>query len=69
MKHFMRYHSSKNNHWANVSISDTDFEQTLKAYENHKMWPCIYKAVVYIWTFLSLRTNSLFFFPKFLATH
>ena len=50
-------------------ISDTDFEQTLKAYENHKMWPCIYKAVVHIWTFLSLRTNSLFFFPKFLAAH
>ena len=30
-------------------ISDTEFEQTLKAYENHKMEPRIYKAVVHIW--------------------
>ena len=49
-------------------ISDNEFEQTLKAYENNKMQPCIYKAVVYIWSFLSLGTNSFFFFSKFLAT-
>ena len=42
--------------------SHTGFEQTLKAYENHKMQPCIYKAVVHIWSFLSLGTNGLFFF-------
>ena len=35
-------------------ISDTDFEQTLKACKNHKMWTCIYKAIVHIWSFLSL---------------
>ena len=34
-------------------ISDTDFEQTLKAYENHNL---------HIWSFLSLETNGLFFF-------
>ena len=50
-------------------ISDTDFEQNLKAYENHKIQPCIYKAVVHIWSFLSLGTIGLIFFSKFLATH
>ena len=30
-------------------ISDTDYEQNLKAYENHKMLPCIYKATLHIW--------------------
>ena len=49
-------------------ISDTDFEQTLKAYENHKMQPSIYKAVVYFWSFLSLGINDLFFINS-LATH
>ena len=27
----------QNNHWANASDTDTDFEQTLKAYESDKM--------------------------------
>ena len=49
-------------------ISDTDFVQTLKAYENHKTQLCIYKAVVHIWSFLFLGTNGVFF-SKFLATH
>ena len=52
-------------------ISDTDSEETLKAYENHKMQPCMYKAVVHIWSFLSLGMDGFFFFPppKFLTTH
>ena len=51
-------------------ISDTDSEETLKAYENHKMQPCMYKAVVHIWSFLSLGTDGFFFFfSKFLTTH
>ena len=42
-------------------ISDTDFEQTLKVYENHKMLTCIYKSVVHIWSFLSLVCFCFFF--------
>ena len=46
-------------------ISDTDFQQihkkTIKPYENHKTAVYIYKAVVRIWSFLSLGTNGLFF--------
>ena len=49
-------------------ISNTDFEQTLKVYENHKMLTCIYKSVVRIWSFLSL-VCFCFFFSKFLITH
>ena len=46
-------------------ISDTDFVQTLKEYENHKMQLCIYKAVVDIWSFLFLGTNGVFFSLNF----
>ena len=43
-------------------ISDTGSAQTLKAYENHKMQLCIYKAVVHTWSFWSLGTNGLLYF-------
>ena len=49
-------------------ISHTDFEPTLKAYENHKIQLGIWKAVVHIWSLFSLGINSLFFFSNFLAT-
>ena len=42
-------------------MTDTDFEQSLKAYQNHKMYPCIYKVIVHILSFLSLEINGFFF--------
>ena len=69
VRYFMRHHSSNNNQYGRMCrISDTEFEQTLKPYQNHRMSPCIYKAVGHTWSFLSLGTNALFF-NKFLATH
>ena len=51
-------------------ISDTEFEQTLKAYENDEMQPGIYKAVVHIWPFFLQEQVVCFFcfFSEFQAT-